>query len=248
MALHLFEWALSLSLHASVVARRRFLERVTLLFETPKCTSWAILVALVVMTTPHVTRPDLFLGSQLPLGYWKNRIHNVVHNVFWKAPRLLHELLLSLLIKVGACGMRTTILHASHHGLKLFTAGVLLMPWIDGLVACLVTCVVMSTLFVAHHGFTECLQFLHRRRHCLRALEMACEIVSASMVACLVSCHCGIEEVALRRDALEWALVLGAGGKAIFVLVTLRTAFLDLLPGGLLGQVLIEHFVDDFLD
>jgi len=230
------------------VARRRFLEHVALLLETPPRTSWAILVALVIVTTPHVTSPDLFLGSQLLLGYWKNGIHDVVHNVFWKAPGLLHELLLSLLIKVRACGMRTTILHARHHGLKLFTAGVLLMPWIDGLVACLVACMVMATLFVAHHGFTECMQFLHRRRHCLRALEMACEIVSTSMVACLVSYHCGIEEVALRRDALEWALVLGAGGKAIFVLITLRTAFLDLLPGGLLRQVLIKHFVDDFLD
>jgi len=248
MALHLFEWALSLSLHASMVASRRFLEHVALLLETPERTSWAILVALMVVTTPHVTSPDLFLGNQLLLGYWQDIIHDVVHNVFWKAPRLLHELLLSLLIKVGAFGMRATILHASHHGLKLFTPGVLLVPWIIGLVACLVTCVVMSTLFVAHHGFTECLQFLHRRRHCLRALEMACEIVSASMVTCLLGCHCGIEEVALRRDALEWALVLGAGGKAIFVLITLRTAFLDLLPGGLLRQVLIKHFVDDFLD
>jgi hypothetical protein len=138
MALHLFEWALSLSLHASLVARRRFLEHVALLLETPKHTSWAILVALMVVTTLHVTSPDLFLGSQLLLWYWKNRIHDVVHNVFWKAPRLLHELLLSLLIKVGACGMRTTILHASYHSLKLFTPGVLLMPWIFGLVACLV--------------------------------------------------------------------------------------------------------------
>jgi hypothetical protein len=144
-----------------MVARRRFLQHVALLLETPKRTSWAMLVALVVVTTAHMTSPDLFLGNQLLLGYWQDIIHDVVHNVFWKAPRLLHELLLSLLIKVGACGMRTTILHASHHSLKLFTPGVLLLPWVVGEVACLMACVVMSTLFVTHHGFTESLQFLH---------------------------------------------------------------------------------------
>jgi hypothetical protein len=69
----------------------------------------------------------------------------------------------------------------------------------------------------------------------MRALGMACEVVATTMVACFVSFDCGIEEVALLRDALEWTLVLGAGVEAMFVLITLRTAALDLCPCGLRG-------------
>lgn len=113
-------------------------------------------------------------------------IYDMIRDVLCKAPRFLHELGLSLFVQMGARGVRTAIPHARHHCLKFFATRLLLLP---RAIAVFVACVVVATLIVASHGFSDCFELLHAcgRRH--RAFEMAREIVSTGLVAFLRSCH-----------------------------------------------------------
>jgi len=237
MALCFLERALGLGLLASMMARRGFIKFVTLLLEAPERAMRATLVARTVMATAHVTRPSLFGGIAMPL--WKEVFHHMVCDIFGKTPRLLYELHLGLLVEMWAIGMRTCLFHARHHSMEFFTASLLLCPGAS-LVAILVAGMIVATLSMARHGFPDRVQLLHRRGHCHRTLEMACEIMLTDVVTRLDICPRRIEEIALRRDPLKWALVLRASCKAALVLVAPRTALFDVLPGGLLGQVLVE--------
>jgi len=249
VALHLLERALDLRVFTSLVACRGFFERVAFVMETPKHTLRATRVACDVAPTLRVTGPDHFHRNLLPFGKRKKVVRNMVPDVFDKAPGLLHKLSLGFLIKVWARRMRRTAMMAHDDGVKLFASSLLLSPWVGRLVAaCLVAFVVMATLLVAHHGFTNHLQLLDRCRLRHRTFEMAGEIVSAAMVARLSICHGGVEDIALRNNALEWAVKLRASFNTNLILVAFPTACFDLLPSGLLRQVLVKEIVNHLLD
>jgi len=207
MAFCFLERALGLGLLASMMARNGFIKLVTLLRQMPVRAMRATLVALMVMATAHVTSPSLFGGTAMPL--WKEVFHDMVCDIFGKTPRLLHELHLGLLVEMWAIGMRTRLFHARHHRMEFFTASLLLCPG-AGLMAILVAGMIVATLSMARHGFSDRVQLLHRRGHCHRTLEMAFEIMLTGVVARLDICPRRIEEIALRRDPRKWALVLRA--------------------------------------
>jgi hypothetical protein len=232
----------------SLVACRGFFNCVAFVMETTKHTFWAILMACEVSPTAHVTGPDHFHRNLLPLGKRKKIVCNMVRNILDKAPGLLHKLGLGFLVKVWARRVRSTRMMAHHDGMKLFTSSLLVSPWVGRLVTFLMAIVVMATLHVAYHGLTPHLQFLDgcRLRH--RTFEMASKIVPTAMVARLSICHRGVEEIALCRDTLKWALKLGACFNAGLVLVAFLRACFDLLPSGLLRQVLVKEIVNHLLD
>lgn len=113
-------------------------------------------------------------------------IYDVIRDVLCKAPRFLHELGLGFFVQMGARGVRTAIPHAHHHCLKFFATRLLRLP---RAIAVLVACVVVATLIVASHGFSDCFELLHACGCRHRAFEMAREIVSTGLVAFLRSCH-----------------------------------------------------------
>ena len=57
-----------------------------------------------------------------------------------------------------------------------------------------------------------------------------------------------MEKIALRHNAFERAFELGASANANLILVAFPTACFDLLPSGLLGQVLVEEIINHLLD
>jgi len=61
MTLGLFERALGTRLLTRMVARRSLIKCVTLFFEFLPRATWALVVALAVPTTLHVTGLDLFM-------------------------------------------------------------------------------------------------------------------------------------------------------------------------------------------
>mmetsp|Transcript_108600 Transcript_108600/g.197722 ORF Transcript_108600/g.197722 Transcript_108600/m.197722 type:complete len:217 (+) Transcript_108600:530-1180(+) len=213
---------------AGMVACRGFLKHLAFISEAPENTLRATLVARSIRTTRNMTCPNLFHGKLLSVGERKKVLSNMVCNILHEAPRLLEEALLGFLVEVGARGVRTTAPHATHHSIKLFTSGLLEMPWVGGVVACLVTRMVMATLRVTHHGFPEHLQLLYRCRLCHGAVEMASKIVSATHVALLRLCACGIEKIALINDALAGGFKLWARSKAVPILFAFCAACFDL--------------------
>jgi len=249
MALHLLERALDVRVFTSQVACRGFFKLVAFVVKTAKHTLWTLLVACVVRATTHVTGPDDFHRNLMPFGKRKKVVRNMVPDIFDKAPGLLHKLGLGFVIKMLARRVRPTAMVAHHDGVKFLASSQLLTPWVGALVAaCLMAHVVMATLLVAHHGLSNHLQFLDRRRLRHRTFEVASEIVSTATVARLSICHGRVEEVALRTDALEWAFKLGASFDATLILVAFPTACFDLFPSGLLRQVLVKEVVNHILD
>jgi len=249
VALHLFERTLGLRVFTSLVACTRFFKLVALVMETPKHTLWALLVTSVVMATILVTGPDYFLRNFLSFGKRKKVVRNMVRDVLDKAPGLLHKLSLGGLIQVWARRVRPTAMMAHHDGMKFLASGLLLIPWIGTLAAaCLVAFVFMATLLVAHHGFTNQLQFFDCCRLRPRTFEMASKIMPTAMVARLTICHGGVEEITLRHDALEWAYKLGASFNTPLILFAFPTAGFDLFPSGLLRQVLVKEIINDLCD
>jgi len=206
-------------------------------------------MACVVKATTHVTGLDDFYRNLMPFGKRKKVVCNMVPDVLDKAPGLLHKLGLGFVIKMLARRVRPTAMVAHHDGVKFLASSQLLTPWVGALVAaCLMALVVMATLLVAHHGFSNHLQFLDRCRLRHRTFEVASEIVSTAMVARLNICHGRVEEVALRTDALKWAFKLGASYDATLIIVAFTTACFDLFPSGLLRQVLVKDVVNHILD
>jgi hypothetical protein len=129
---------------------------------------------------------------------------------------------------------------ASHDGMKFFTTGLLLTPWIRRFVTRLVACVAVGTLRVTDHSFAKCLHFLYRCRLGHWTFKVASKIVSTTMMALSGLCNRRIKKIALCIDALKRAYKFGACFKTFLSFVALSTACFDLLPSSLLRQVFIE--------
>jgi len=248
VAFHLFERALARRLLTSVVARGGFFKSAAFVMEAPIHALRTMLVACNISPTVHMTSLDLFHGNLLAFGQREKVVHSMVRDILDKAPWLLHKLSLGFLIKVWACRMRTTAMVARHDGMKFFAPSLLLGPWVGRLVACLVACMVMATLGVTHHCFPKHLQFLYCCGLGHRTIEVASEVVPTTMVARLGLRLGGVEDIALRRDAHEWAFEFGASCKTALVLVAICTTCFDFLPSGLRWQVLVKDAVNHLLD
>jgi len=231
-----------------LMAYRGFFKCAAFVVEATENALRTMLVACNISPALHMTSLDLFHRDLLAFGQREKVVNNMVGDILDKAPRLLHELSLDFFIKVRACPMRPTAMHAHHDGMKLFTSRLLLGPWVGRLVACLVACMVMAALDVTHHGFPKHLQFLDCCRFRHGTFEVAREVVPATDVASL-SLHLGsVEYMALCSDTLEWALKFRASCKTALVIVAICPTCFDLFPSGLLRQVLVEDVVDHLLD
>jgi hypothetical protein len=249
VALHLLEGALDLSVFTCLVACTNVFKLVAFVVKAAKHALWTLLVACDILAATHVTGPDCFRRNLLPVAKWKKVVRNMIRHVLDEAPWLLHKLGLGIFVKVGARRMRAATVMAHHDGMKFFASSLLLSPGVGTLVAaCLVALIVMATLLVTHHGFTNQLQLLDCRGLGHWTFEVASKVVSTSIVASLGICHGGIEDIALSYNAFEWAFELGASANANFILVAFPTACFDLLPSGLLGQVRVEEIINHLLD